>query len=443
MMESPIAGSTEVDLEKPGTGAPPSSRRVIAAGMVGTVIEYFDFLVYATVSGLVFGQLFFPSENAFVTSMLVWGTFAVSYLARPIGGIIFGHFGDKVGRKGVLFITLTMMGVSTTIIGLLPTYDQIGIAAPIILILLRVVQGLGVGGEYGGAALMMIEHAHRSGRRGLWGSLATGSSSVGFLLASALMAVLTAVTSEEQFSGWAWRIPFLLSALMLMVGFVIRYKIEESPLMQEAKVQEETVQTPLLELLRKHPKQLLIALGAPFGQFAAYYVTLVFSIPYVVSVGDVDQSFLLAMSTIAQVFYVGSVVLGGYLSDIYGRRLPMMVGAVCLGAWGFAFFPLLLSGSVIGTLLAFTVALLCVGTIVGPMAAFLAELFGTNVRFSGLSVGYQFGAAIAGGLSPVFATILVHETGSWIPVAVMVAGGLVVTFVAAFASVDRSKAELN
>jgi MFS family permease len=440
------SGSTSEVLSPTTTAnsaARPSSKRVIAAGMVGTIIEYFDFLIYATVSGLVFGKLFFPGDDPYVQSALVWGTFAVSYLARPIGGIVFGHFGDKLGRTRVLFITLIMMGVATTVIGILPTYQQIGIAAPIILILLRIVQGLGVGGEYGGAALMMMEHSSGSKKRGLWGSVTTASSSIGFLLATALMAVLTATTSNEDFGAWVWRVPFLLSAVMLGVGFYIRLKISETPVMQAAIERKETVRAPLVELIRKHPKSLLIALGAPFGQFAAYYVTLVFSIPYAVSNGAGNQSFLLAMSTISQVFYVGSVVFGGYLSDRIGRRRPMLIGGILLGGWSFVFFPLLLSGTVAGTLIAFTVALVCVGLIVGPMAAFLAELFGTGVRYSGLSVGYQFSAAIAGGLSPIAAVYLTHTTGSWVPVSIMVAAALVVTVVSVFLSKERAHSELT
>ncbi|MED5803860.1 MFS transporter [Gordonia sp. Z-3] len=331
----------------------PTTRRVVAAGMIGTVIEYFDFLVYATVSGLVFGNLFFPGDNAFVGTMLVWATFAVGSLVRPLGGIIFGHIGDRIGRSRVLFVTLTMMGIATLLIGLMPTYDQIGIAAPIILILLRVVQGLGVGGEYGGATLMVIEHNHNTGKRGLFGALTSASSSLGFLLASGLMAILTAVTSDAQFEGWAWRIPFLLSALLLVVGFYIRYRIGETPMMKEAMEKNETVKTPLVELLRKHSRALVIAVAAPFGLFAAYYVILVFSIPFAVDNGDANQSLLLAMSTIAQVIYMCAVVYGGYLSDRLGRRIPIMIGAVGLGIWSFAFFPLLLSGSSISVLAGF------------------------------------------------------------------------------------------
>jgi MFS family permease len=412
--------------------------------MIGTVVEYFDFLIYATISALVFGDLFFPSDNQFVATMLVWTTFAVGFLVRPLGGILFGHFGDKIGRSRVLFITLMMMGAATTLIGLLPTYEQIGVAAPIILVLLRVIQGLGVGGEYGGAALMVIEHTHNSGKRGLFGGLTSASSAMGFLLASGLMAVLTGVTTDEQFSGWAWRIPFLLSAALLGIGFYIRYRLGETPVMAEAMQKDETVKAPLAELFRTHRRQLLIALGAPFGLFAAYYVILVFSIPFAVQESEkANESFLLTMSTIAQAIYLCAVISGGYLSDKYGRRLPIIAGAAGLAMWSFAFFPLLLSGTITATLTGFVVALLMLGLIFGPMAAYLAELFGTEVRFSGLSVGYQVSAAVAGGLSPVVATWAVHATNSWLPVAGMVAAALAITLLAVWFSPNRTNADLR
>ncbi|MFD4351198.1 MFS transporter [Nocardia sp. NPDC058518] len=421
----------------------PSTKRVVVAGMIGTVIEYFDFLVYATVAGLVFGDLFFPSDNSFIGTMLVWATFAVGFLVRPLGGIIFGHIGDRIGRSKILFISLTMMGVSTTLIGLMPTYHQIGIAAPIILVILRVVQGLGVGGEYGGATLMVIEHSHRSGRRGLYGALMSASASLGFLLASGLMAILTAVSSDSQFEGWVWRIPFLLSALLLIVGFYIRRRLGETPMMKEALEKHETVKTPLAELFRSNRRELAIALAVPFGLFAAYYIIMVFSIPFAVDQGVSNQSLLLAMVTIAQIIYLIAVVSGGALSDRFGRRLPMLAGAIGLGVWSFAFFPLLLSGSAAGVLTAFAVALLFLGLIYGPMGAFLAELFSTKVRLSGLSFGYQIGAAVAGGLSPLLATFLVHELGSWVPVAFVVSIALSFTFIAAAISRDRTNIDLT
>lgn len=430
---------------RPVDGAPPrmSNARVVTAGVVGTVVEYFDFLIYATVSGLVFGQLFFPAGNDFVATMLVWSTFAVGFLVRPLGGILFGHLGDRLGRSRVLFVTLMMMGLATTAIGLLPTYDQIGVAAPILLILLRVVQGLGVGGEYGAAAVTVIEHTDGSGRRGLFGALTSGSSSLGFLVASGAMAGLTALTSDEQFIGWAWRVPFLFSAVLLAVGFWVRYRLGETPAMKEARDNGTVVRTPLLELLRHHRGALLVALGAPFGLMATYYVVLVFSIPFAVQQGDGDESFLLAMSTIAQAIYLGAVVLGGHLSDRFGRRLPLMIGAVGVAVWSFAFFPLLLSGATVAVLAAFVVALLFLGLVFGPMAAFLVELFGTNVRLSGMSFGYQVSAALAGGLSPLVATWLVYRSGSWVAISVMVAVTMAVTFAAVLASRNRTDVDLR
>jgi MFS family permease len=421
----------------------PSTARVVSAGMVGTIVEFFDFMVYATMAGLVFGKLFFPTDDEFVATLLVWGTFAAGYLARPIGGVVFGHFGDKLGRSRMLFITLSMMGVSTVGIGLLPTYADVGVLAPTVLILLRIVQGLGVGGEYGGATLMVIEHTHRSGRRGLWGALVTAGSSIGFLLATGLMAVLTALTTDDQLVGWAWRIPFLLSAVLLGVGFFIRYRIGETPVMQSALAHRDVVRSPFGELLRTHRRQLAIALGAPFGMFAAYYITLVFSVPFAVDNGNIDAPLLLTISTIAQLLYVCAVIGGGYLSDRLGRRWPMAVGAVGLAAWGFAFFPLMLSDNPVGPLVAVAVALTFVGVIAGPMAAFLAELFGTGVRYSGLSIGYQVSAAVSGGLSPVVATYLVHESGTWYPIPVFMALALAVTVAAVLASGGRTNAALQ
>jgi MFS family permease len=424
-----------------------STVRIVAAGMIGTVVEYYDFLIYATAAGLVFGKVFFPGNDPFVATLLAWGTFSVSYLARPLGSIIFGHMGDRLGRTRVLYITIIMMGVSTVGIGLLPTYAQIGVAAPIILVLLRVVQGVGVGGEYGGAALLMIEHAHDSGRRGLMGSLATGSSSIGFLLGTAMMALLTSITTPEQFETWVWRVPFLISGVLLLVGFYIRRNIRETPLMEkklsEDAAKGETQRAPLRNLIRNNPRRLLIALAVPFGSFAAYYVVLVFSVPYVSGLGKVDSSFLLTMSTIAQLVYVFAVFFGGYISDKVGRKLPMLVGSFGLVVWIYAFFPLLMTGRVGGTLLAFVVALVFVGLIIGPTAAFLAELFETGVRYSGLSIGYQFSAAIAGGLSPLIATVLTHQYGTWVPVAIMVGAAGLVTITALILAPERSHSTLQ
>jgi MFS family permease len=420
-----------------------STRSVVFASMVGTVIEYFDFLVYATVAGLVFGKLFFPNQDEFIGTLLAVSTFAVGYLARPVGGIVFGHYGDRLGRRRILFITLLMMGSSTLLIGLLPTYSVIGIAAPVLLIAFRIVQGIGVGGEFGGATLMVIEHAHDSGKRGLLGSLTTASSAAGFLVASGLLAVLTSVTTADQFEAWGWRIPFLLSAMLVGVGFYLRFRISETPVMQNALEQEKVVSTPLMDVFRRYPMQVVTALGAPFGLFIAYYVVLVFSVPFASHASAAPSSFLLIMSTLGQALYLGMIVFWGWLSDRVGRRLPMLIGAGGLSVWGFAFFPLMLSGSAAGVLLAMVVALAFMGGIFGPLAAYLAELFGTGVRYSGLSFGYQVGGSVAGGLAPVAGLALVGISGSWVPVAMMISVGALVSLSAVAVSKDVSNVDLR
>jgi MFS family permease len=420
-----------------------STRRVVAAGTIGTVIEYFDFLVYATVSGLVFGELFFPGNDPFIGSLLAISTFAVGYLVRPLGGVIFGHFGDRYGRRRVLFITLMMMGVSTVCIGLLPTYATIGVAAPVMLVVIRVIQGLGVGGEYGAAAVMIVEHANDSGRRGFYGSFVTVGAGGGFFVASGVLAILTAVISPEQFLLWGWRVPFLMSAVLLGVGFYIRFKTTESPLMEQPTNRATPVKVPFLEVMRTSPRQVFIALVAPVGMLVAYYVVLVFSVPFAVQQTGDSSSSLLSVLTASQFIYMFALLTSAWLSDRIGRLVPMIVGSIGLLVWGFAFFPLLLSGSDMGVFVAFLGALIFISGIGGPLASFLAELFATNTRLTGLSLGYQVSTALAGGLTPVIAMLLVQVSGSWWPVAAMITVGSALSLLALFASRKSVRTDLR
>lgn len=428
-------------------GIPPSqtagnSARTVIAGMVGTTVEYFDFLVYATVSGLVFGTLFFPTENEFIGALLAISTFALGYLVRPIGGIVFSHFGDRHGRTKVLFVTLIIMGSATVLIGVLPTYSTIGPAAPVLLIALRIIQGLAVGGEYGGAAVLVVEQADRNGRRGLFGSFVTCSGSIGTLLASALLAGLTSSLGMEQFQAWGWRVPFLVSAVLLGVGFYIRLKVKEPQVMQDAIKSKKTVKQPLLDVLRRRPRQVAVALLAPLGLFSGYYIVLVFAVPYATDHGG-QASALLAVLSVSQFIYIAALVFSGWWSDKIGRRVPMIIGAAGLAAWSFAFFPLLLTGSLLAAGVAFTLALVFVATMYGPLAAFLAELFPTGTRVTGLSFGYQISSALAGGLSPVIATATVSAAGGWWPVAILVAATSVVSMVSMAMSRDTSRISLH
>jgi MFS family permease len=290
---------------------------------------------------------------------------------------------------------------------------------------------------------MVLEHANDTGRRGFFGGLTSASSSAGFLLATGVLALLTGVLSPEQFAAWGWRIPFLLSAVLLFVGLYIRTRVDESPVMKEVVSQEKTVAAPLLEVFRSYPRQVVVALLVPIGMFVAYYIMLVFAVPYATRVSDSPNSFMLTMLTIAQFIYIPAVVFFGWLSDRVGRRIPIIAGAGCLVVWGFAFFPLLLSGSTIGVFLAFTGSMIFMGAIYGPLATFLAELFGAGVRFSGMSFGYQVGSAIAGGLSPVVATALTGGTGPWLPVAVMISVACLITLCAVAFSKDTSRVDLR
>jgi MFS family permease len=423
------------------TETPVSERRVVAAGMIGSVIEYFDFLVYATVSSLVFGKLFFPEADELVATLLALSTFAVGYVMRPLGGIVFGIIGDRFGRRRVLFSTLVTMGIATACIGLLPTYATIGIAAPIILLLLRIVQGLAVGGEYGGAQLMVVEHAEGSGRRGFLGSLVTASVGAGFLLASGLLALLTGVLSDEQFTSWGWRIPFLVSFVLLAVGFYIRLRISETPVMKELLAEERAVRNPLFEVLRRYPKQVLLTIAVPAGAFATYNILLVFSVPFARSAGG-SPTALLTVLSVTQVVFLVAIIGAGRLSDRIGRRIPMIVGAAGIAVWMFAFFPLLESGTG-GAFVAFTVAFVFLGGIYGPLGTYLSELFGTETRLTGFSLGYQISGAIFGGLTPLIAVSLSGTGKAWLPVAVYIAAIAVVTLVASAAGRETADADLT
>jgi MFS family permease len=439
-----VTTNPEVAVSAPAASAAgrASLRRTLSAGLVGTLIEYFDFLVYASISALVFGDLFFPGDNAFVSTMLVWITFAVGYIARPLGGIVCGHFGDRIGRSKVLMATIATMGVTTTVIGLLPSYDQIGMAAPIILLAMRFLQGLAVGGEYGGATLAVVEHAHGQGRRGFFGGLLGIATSGGTMLGTGAVALLTYLASPAQLAGWAWRIPFLASAVLIFLGFYIRTRLEEPPAMKERIEEGRTERVPLLKVFREHPRELIVSLTAPIGSFTTYYVIIAFSIPYVLGVHEGAASYLYTVSTVALLFYLGGKVLTGWISDRIGRRIPMAVGAGGLAVWMFAFFPLLLQGSVWAAVLGFVVALLLHAGMAGPNQAYLAELFSTEVRYSGVSFGWQICAAVAGGLTPLVATWLVHATGSWVSVAVFVAVSCAITVAALLLGPDRYREDL-
>jgi metabolite-proton symporter len=399
--------------------------KVVAASLIGTTIEWYDFFLYGSAAALVFNKLFFPNVDPLTGTLLAFTTYAIGFLARPLGGVVFGHFGDKIGRKKLLVLALVLMGGATFAMGLLPTYASIGIAAPLLLTLLRLVQGFALGGEWGGAVLIVSEHGDAK-RRGFWASWPQAGVPLGNLLATAVLAVLAAVQTDEAFLSWGWRVPFLLSGLLVGVGLWIRLTVSESPIFLEAQRKAELNKKPVAEkapivtLLRLHWREVLIAMGSRMGENVSYYVITAFILVYITGPLGLSKSYGLNAVLIASVIHFVSIPLWGALSDRVGRRGVYLFGAVGVGVWIFVFFTLLDTKSFGAILLATTVGLVLHGAMYGPQAAFFSELFGTNVRYSGASVGYQLASIVAGALAPLIATALLKEFGSTVPVALYV-----------------------
>jgi len=388
-------------------------RRVITASVVGNIIEQYDFLLYGSIAALIFGQLFFPGFSPLAGTLAALSTFAVGFVARPLGSIVCGHYGDKIGRKSMLVLTLSIAGASTFLMGLLPTYDAIGIWAPILLVTLRFLQGFSFGGEYGGAVLMVAEYAPAN-RRGLYSGFVPAGSPTGLLLAT-LAVLLVASLPEEQFLAWGWRIPFLLSIVLVAVGLFIRLKVLETPAFSRVRETRTEARMPIVEVLRNNWGRVLLAGGISFGFTSVLYVTIVFLLGYGTrTLGLPSQPFLVGTIIAALVSAVFTVALCA-LSDNVGRRPVIMGGALFLAAFAFPFFWLINTGSSPLIWLAMTVALTAGQAMYGPLAAFISELFGTRVRYSGASLGYQLGATIGGGFSPLIATAILAAAGgaSW------------------------------
>ncbi|WP_327000136.1 MHS family MFS transporter [Dactylosporangium sp. NBC_01737] len=406
--------------------APAAPRRVMLATLIGTSLEWYDFFLYGSAAALVFGKLFFPSFEPVTGTLLAFTTYAVGFVARPLGGIVFGHFGDRLGRKTVLMTTLILMGAATFAIGLLPTYAQWGVAAPLLLVALRFLQGLGLGGEWGGAVVMAMEHGGTA-RRGLNASWPQVGVPAGNLLAAGVLWLLNTVQSDAAFLAWGWRVPFLLSGVLVVVGLWIRVAVTESPLFAEAAATAEKPRMPLLEVLARHPRSLLAAMAARIGTDVAFYTFTLYVLTYVTGTVHLPRSAALSAVLIGSALQLVLIPLFGALSDRVGRRPVYAAGALAAAGWAFAFFPLLDTGSRPAIVLAVVVALAAHAAMYGPQAAFVAELFSTRLRYSGASMGYQIAGIFGGALAPIIAVKLVDATGSAFAVSAYVAAALAIT----------------
>jgi metabolite-proton symporter len=422
-------------------------KKVVFASLIGTAVEWYDFFLYGSAAALIFGPLFFPSNDPATATLLAFGTYAVGFLARPLGGIIFGHFGDKLGRKKMLVTSLLLMGAATFAIGLLPTYETIGFAAPLLLVTCRLLQGFAVGGEWGGAVLMAAEHGDDR-RRGFWSSWPQAGVPAGNLLSAAVLWVLATVQSDETFAAWGWRIPFLLSAVLVLVGLWVRLSIEESPLFAEAKAAREAAgptRAPIIEVLRNYPREVLIAMGLRIAENIGYYMFSIVVLTYLVTYQGMPRSAALAGVLIGSGVQFVLTPLVGALSDRVGRRPLYLIGAAGTGGWAFVFFPLLNTGNQAVITLAIVIGLAFTTLMYAPQAAFFSELFGTSVRYSGASLASQLASVFAGGLAPLISVALLGtvEEKNTLAVSIYVGIAAAITFAAALFAKETAGTSLR
>ncbi len=417
-------------------------RKIWLASLVGSSIEWFDYFLYATVAGLVFNQVFFVSEDPTVGLLLSYASLALAFFIRPFGGIIFSHIGDKIGRKKTLIMTLSLMGGATFLMGVLPTYQAIGVAAPILLVSLRLIQGLGIGGEWGGALLLAYEYAPPE-KRGLYGSIPQMGVTIGMFLGTGALTFITSVISIDAFVSWGWRVPFILSAFLVLFGFWIRKGIDETPDFKNLKESGEVVKVPLFETLKTHWREVLIAIGAKVVETAPFYIFGTFVISYATTQLDFTYVEALIAVMVATVVTTVLIPIMGSLSDKVGRKKMYIYGVLAMFIYAFPYFLLLHQGTFITLLISTVIGL---GVIWAPITAVLgtmfSEIFDAKVRYTGITLGYQIGAALAGGTAPLVATALLLEfNNSWIPIALYIMLTAIISLISVWAIRDSKKTE--
>jgi len=409
-----------------------SLRQVVLASLIGTTIEWYDFFLYGTAAALVFGKLFFPAKDPLTGLLQAFLTYSLGFVARPIGGVVFGHFGDRIGRKRLLMASLVLMGAASMAMGLLPTYQQIGVAAPVLLAALRFVQGFAVGGEWGGAVLMAGEFGDAA-RRGSWSGWPQVGVPAGNLLAAGVLAAMAAAQSEADFLAWGWRVAFLLSGLLVAIGWWVRSTLSESPQFEaaEARAARAAEPAPAIQVLKHRPGGVAIGAGLKFGENVAYYVVTTFAIAYLAETVHAKRQIGLDAVLIGSAIELVTMPLFSALSDRIGRRPVYAFGALAMAGWGFVFFGLLHGGTGVDATIAVAVALVLHGAMYGPQASFIAELFPTRYRYSGVSIAYQVTSIFAGSLAPVIAVALLQRTRSTAPIAAYLALACLVSAIAA------------
>ena len=428
-------------------------QKVAYTALAGTSIEWYDFFLYGAAAALIFPTVFFGEASPSTALILSFLTFAAGFIARPIGGIIFGHFGDRIGRKKTLVTALILMGVSSTLIGLLPTYAMIGVTAPILLTLLRFAQGIAIGGQWGGAMLLVTESAP-SNERGYYGAFAQAGAPVGVILANLAFIITSASVSDESFLAWGWRIPFLASALLIAISMYIQLNLEDTKAFKELQAYKEGLQkdintaevlvekSPIIEAIRKYPKRIILAAGAFLSVQVTFYILIAFMLVYGVSNTNLSRDDILAAILIASAIQVPVQFVFASYSDKHGRKGIFMLGAILTALWAFAIFPLIDTGNFWYTLLAISGGLIFLAMMYGPQAAFFTELFTTEVRYSGATLGYQFGAIAGGAFAPTIATYLWTEYDVfW--VSVYIAFASLLTLLSVMALTETYQTDLN
>lgn len=419
------------------------NRKVLIASLVGSSIEWFDYFLYGTVAALVFNEYFFHSDNPTVGLLLAYASFALAFFIRPLGGIIFSHIGDRIGRKKTLVLTLTIMGGSTVLMGFLPTYESIGVMAPILLIVLRLIQGIGLGGEWGGAVLLAVEYAPKE-KRGFFGSVPQMGVTIGMLLGTIALSIMT-LLPEEQFISWGWRVPFIMSALLVFFGLWIRKGIDETPSFKKAKESGDIAKVPLVETMRTHWKEVIISVGAKVVETAPFYIFGTFIVSYATAQLGFSRTETLNAVTIGTIVTTILIPIMGSLSDKIGRKKLYVTGTILMALYAFPYFWMLHQGSVAWLMIATVIGL---GIIWAPITAVLgtmfSEIFKSNVRYTGITLGYQIGAALAGGTAPLIATALLAAfNDSYVPVALYIILCAVISLIAMIAVRERSNKDLD